>query len=204
MKRLVSVIAALGLLLCASVPAQAADAYDAKWGKFSTVTISGSGADVVQLAKPLVAGILVASHDGEANFIVHSFNSKLKPKEYLVNEIGPFSGSVAFGIGYTKSKTYGFEIEADGAWTLILKPFSMAKTLTKSGRGFGVYKVTYPSRKILKFTHDGSANFIVHQFCTNGSIDYVVNEIGRYSGKKIVSAGKCLLEIMADGNWTIK
>ena len=57
-----------------------------------------------------------------------------------------------------------------------------------------------------EFTHDGNSNIIVHMITTDG-MDYLVNEIGKYTGKiivKIPSGSNALFEIKADGNWNIK
>jgi hypothetical protein len=60
---------------------------------------------------------------------------------------------------------------------------------------------------IFKLTHNGSANFIVQLLDSNGkTIDYVVNEIGSFDGSKaegIQNAGTYILDIQADGNWTV-
>lgn len=204
MKKVISTLLAVAFVLSSSMNSVAANSYDSKWGTFATVRLSGAGADVVQLAKPLRAGVIKVTHEGEANFIVHSLGANLATNDYLVNEIGAYSGASIFGLGFGSKKTYGFEIDADGAWTVTLIPFAKVANMRSSGSGSGVYKVKYSSRKVVKFTHDGEQNFIVHQYCTNGITQYVINEIGPYSGKKVLSAGSCIIEINADGNWTAK
>jgi hypothetical protein len=52
----------------------------------------------------------------------------------------------------------------------------------------------------------GKSNFIVHITDRNGDVEeYVFNEIGSYSGRKIVhlDAGKHYLEVQAEGGWAI-
>ena len=202
---MISIVISVAFIISSfSLPSQAVNAYDNKWGTFSTVKISGSGPDVVELKKPLRAGVIVMHHAGDHNFIVQSLNSRLGTDDLLANEIGNYTGSAVFGLGYSSSKVYGFEVEAEGRWTLTLKSFSKAAALGTKGTGSGVYKAWFNRRKIVKFTHDGDHNFIVQQYCTNGTSDLLINEIGPYSGKKIVSAGSCLIQVTADGNWTIK
>jgi hypothetical protein len=204
MKKLIALLAVIFMALTVTTPASAANAYDTKWGTFATITLSGSGDDVVNLPKTLKAGVIRATHDGEANFIVHSLDTTLETNEYLINEIGQYEADGQFGLGWSSKKTAGFEVQADGNWTITLLPFSKAPAFTGKGTGDGVFRATVKARKALTFKHDGSANFIVHQFCTNGATNYLVNEIGAYSGKKVVSAGTCLYEVIADGNWSIK
>lgn len=204
MKKLFALVATALLTLTVSISADAADPFDTKWGKFTAVSFNGSGSDVIQLSKPLKAGMLVAVADGDSNFIIQSLDSKLGTKELLVNEIGAFTGSKTFGLSYSSGKTYGFSVEAEGSWQITLRPLSKAPALPKKGSGSGVFKLTNSARKILKITHDGESNFIVEQDCTNGSSDLVINKIGSFSGKKILNSGKCIVQITADGNWTVK
>ena len=205
MKKVFSFVAAVFFAVSLSTPASAAvNPYDKKWGTFSVVTLSGSGTDIVELPKSLSAGFIQVTHDGESNFIVHSLSAGLNTHEHLVNEIGTYEGSVVFGLGWSKRKTTGFEVEADGNWTISVLPFSKAPALQTSGEGTGVFKLTLKARKSTRFTHSGEANFIVHQYCTTGSTQYLVNEIGPWSGKKIMAAGTCIVDVFADGAWTIK
>lgn len=204
MKKLIAVLATALLAFAVSTPAEAANAYDTKWGTFSSLTLSGSGDDVVSIPKALKAGVIRATHDGEANFIVHSLDSSMTANEYLINEIGSYEADGAFGLGWSNKKTTGFEVQADGNWTITLLPFSKAPAFTGAGIGQGVFRATIKARKVMTFKHNGGANFIVHQFCTNGATNYLINEIGTYSGRKVVSSGTCLFEVIADGAWSIK
>ena len=59
---------------------------------------------------------------------------------------------------------------------------------------------------MITLTHKGSSNFIVKIFKENGDYESLINEIGNYSGQRIVTlkAGcKYYIEIRADGEWTI-
>jgi hypothetical protein len=60
----------------------------------------------------------------------------------------------------------------------------------------------------VEYTHKGDSNFIVHlQDASTGSVqEYMVNEIGSLSGSNAFSvpAGSYILDVEADGPWTIK
>jgi hypothetical protein len=60
---------------------------------------------------------------------------------------------------------------------------------------------------IAKITHDGSSNFMVDSETAGGRfVDGVVNEVGDYSGVRLLDAGRevpAKLEIRADGRWKI-
>jgi len=59
---------------------------------------------------------------------------------------------------------------------------------------------------IITGSNSGGSNFIVHITDNEGKIvEFVFNEIGPYSGKKIVNLdpGKYFLEVQAEGSWSI-
>jgi hypothetical protein len=60
---------------------------------------------------------------------------------------------------------------------------------------------------IAKITHDGSSNFMVDSLTAGGSpVDLVVNEVGDYSGIRLLDAGRevpAKLKIRADGRWKV-
>lgn len=54
----------------------------------------------------------------------------------------------------------------------------------------------------LHLTHEGSSNFIVHQYDVDGNYESLVNEIGFYDGYVLPQGnGPYILEITADGPW---
>ena len=70
-----------------------------------TDAFEGSGDDVLWLQTD---GRLSATHDGERNFALRSWGER---RDLLVNEIGPYDGTVRLGSG-----GLALEITADGNW----------------------------------------------------------------------------------------
>ncbi len=62
-------------------------------------------------------------------------------------------------------------------------------------------------RQVLRVTHDGQSNFIVwhhrNYLSDSSDSDLVANAIGVYSATRPFRAGPALIEITADGNWSI-
>lgn len=176
---------------------------DTKYGSFAPKTVRGSGDDIINMPSGAKAGIVVATHDGDSNFIITSYDSDDSYTDLLVNEIGEYDGTVPFGLITWRGKNKYLEVQADGDWTIKILPFSMAPALPSSGYGDGVYRYTAKSGVTRKLTHNGDSNFIVTYF--HGSDwDLLVNEIGSYSGRKRFVAGPGIVEIVADGRWTVK
>ncbi|MET8050562.1 hypothetical protein ABZU75_23485 [Streptosporangium sp. NPDC005286] len=99
----------------------------------------------------------------------------------------------------------GLKIQADGSWTLRLKPVSMARPWAGSkvsGRGDEVLKLDPPSSGLttVQARHSGSSNFIVDSYAENGT-EGLVNEIGSWKGEVLLPDGAMLLTVRADGTW---
>lgn len=164
--------------------------------------IKGKGADVVsgvQLGDGIYRARFV--YQGSGNFIVHSYDAD-DDEEFLVNEIGNYDGFVLL-LG---KSPLTFEVKARGEWTINIERIPTTNAVSFSGKGDYVTDIASISSGTYEFTHDGNSNFIVHMITTDG-MDYLVNEIGKYTGKiivKIPSGSNALFEIKADGNWSIK
>lgn len=165
-------------------------------------TVSGRGDDVL-------SGITVGdgiyrihfTHSGRSNFAIKSYDAT-NDKELLVNEIGNYDGYVLL-LG---TAPYSLEITADGNWTYTIERLGEISDTSFAGKGDYVTGLCSLSSGAWEFTHDGKSNFAVRIYTTDGR-DLLVNEIGSYTGKKMVSipAGSfAFFEITADGNWTIK
>ncbi|MCR8669553.1 TM2 domain-containing protein [Agrococcus sp. HG114] len=175
----------------------AADTY----GTFDAVTQQGSGDSIIEL--PAGAGIVTASHNGSANFIVQVLDaSNGMTGDLLVNTIGAYSGTAAYGIT-AFGEGARLQVTADGAWELTIAPIASAPELAESGAGDGVF-LYGGDAAAATLTHDGSANFIVQQHSDGFlAMGLLVNDIGAYSGTVPLGAGPSVVTVMADGSWTI-
>jgi hypothetical protein len=50
--------------------------------------------------------------------------------------------------------------------------------------------------------HTGTSNFVVYAYTSSGA-ELLVDEIGAYNGEVLLPAGTLLLEVTADGAWTV-
>jgi len=162
----------------------------------------------------LDAGLAVfrMTHDGGSNFAIVLMNDQGEQIELLVNEIGGFNGAKAVGI--EQAGTYILDITADGNWTVLIEqpmapPSAPAPPQTFTGRGQQVSPmfILDSGLAIFRMTHDGNSNFAILLLDDKGDwIELLVNEIGAFDGSKGVGidrSGAYILDITADGNWTI-
>jgi hypothetical protein len=176
---------------------------------FKDIVLKGKGKKVAKFTIPEDAiAIAVIAHKGKSNFIVHSIDSSGATLDSLVNEIGNYTGTVLFDTDVGEHSV-AFGIDADGSWTITIKPVSRAPAWNAStplkSRGDAVYRVSPPSSGLvtvdLGFKGDG--NFIVHSYSDGGS-EGLANEIDNFSGQVLLPHGTFLLEIVANGGtWSM-
>jgi hypothetical protein len=166
--------------------------------------------------------VLVAGHNGQSNFMVQIIGAA-GSEEYSINEIGRYSGSRAHAVSSGSSLfglvsgTHRIQVKADGPWTLELKqerPSGGAPPpISDKGNGDNVIRWLNlrKGQYVLTASHDGQSNFMVELLKSDGSqTEYLVNEIGAYSGQTLIQVGSNLLDlkpglyafvVQADGHW---
>ena len=83
----------------------------------------------------------------------------------LVNEIGNYSGTTAYGLTDMGNAPVKLQITADGSWTIKIAPISSARVFPASisGKGDAVFKFEGDAADFA-ITHNGSSNFTVQQY----------------------------------------
>lgn len=176
----------------------------------TAVTYEGSGDRILRITRPVPEGPVVAeiTGTGPGNFAVWTLDTALEQDKLLVNEIGACHGRML--LDERGTHTERLKIESDGPWTVVIHPPTAAPWLTGpvTGDGPEVLRWTGP-RTVVAMTHAGSSNFMVRAYAealTPGEDPYLAslaNAIGPYEGESIIPVGPCLLEIEADGDWTL-
>lgn len=177
------------------------------------VTISGKGTRVTKKFK-LDGDVTLfkMTHEGESNFAVTLLNEKGEYVELVVNEIGAYKGTRAYG--EFEKGMHLFNVEASGSWTIAIEqpvPTQASKPpLEFSGEGPGAtgFFQTNGGLIVFRVSHKGRNNFIVTLLNYHGeAVDLLVNEIGRFTGSHATSSiegATYLLDIDASGKWSIK
>ncbi|QEW01237.1 TM2 domain-containing protein [Microbacterium caowuchunii] len=174
-----------------------------EWGVFDTETHTGTGDGLITLPEGAAGGLVTAAHNGSRNFALSVLDAgNSSTGELLVNTIGSYTGSTAWGINALGDGTR-IQVTADGEWTITIAPMGTAPTLASNGAGDAVFLYD-GGAAALTTTHDGARNFVVIEETADlFNIGLLVNEIGAYSGTVPISAGPSVLAVTADGNWTL-
>jgi hypothetical protein len=178
------------------------NAYDESFGTFAVVSKSGRGDAIIKLPSGASAGLVTLTHSGSSNFVAEVLDKHNKSTgDLLVNEIGAYSGTTAFGFGMTDGGVK-IKLMADGHWTARIAPISSAPKLGASASGKGDKVLLYDGEGgDFKITHNGRSNFVVNQQ-TGELPNLAVNEIGKYSGVVPLEEGPSVVLIKADGKWS--
>jgi hypothetical protein len=143
---------------------------------------------------------------GAANFAVWALGESGEKQALLVNTIGNYTGTVLFD-QKTGEHSVAMDVEADGAWTIEIKPVTAAfkwdgkKALVGAGDDVAILNPASSGLKSATITHQGDGNFAVWAY--GPSTDLLVNTIGPGSEETLMPDGTFLLQISADGPWTI-
>ena len=167
------------------------------------VVYTGKGDKILKIRKPDTGAALISlTYRGSSNFAVQALDQSLQETDLLVNTIGNYSGTTLMDTT-DGSDTKAIKLTATGTWTVTLRPLSAAPKFGSATKGTGDGVVLYTGAGgVGTFAGKGPGNFAVHVFSSTGS-DLLVNEIGNYSGENVVPAGPALLQITADGPWSV-
>ncbi len=139
------------------------------------------------------------TNSGSSNFAVWADGTS-SSRDLKINDIGSYDGYIFLAGG----DTYKLEIKSSGSWSYTVEQLQATTNTTFSGTGDYVTDKVSCSSGTWHFSHDGSSNFVVKAYTTNGR-DLLVNTIGSYDGKKSVTVPQgsyVVFEINADGNWS--
>lgn len=125
----------------------------------------------------------------------------------MVNEIGAYQGKILIGMMLDEEPVSRFEIQSSGSWSLNIYPFQLDYMDTLQvpgiyeGQGDSVV-ILYGEPDIVTFSTTERDNFIVYAY-TNDRRELLLNEIGPYTGEKIVPNDVVLFTISMNGTWSM-
>lgn len=185
---------------------KAVDDLDTEIPTTAASRLSGTGDDVIRGRIPADApAIAVLSHRGEGHFAIWAVESDGEEYDLIANEIGDYDGRGTVNFDRYGRTLAGFNISADGPWTMRLVPASDASRVSDSyaGQGDDVLRAATHAGRVVTISHRGEGHFAIWAHDSDAeATDLLVNEIGDYDGTVALPADTHWLEITADGEWT--
>ena len=169
-------------------------------------SFSGSGAEVVML-EPLGDDVFFATvtHQGSGNIALWSVDENGQDLDLLVNDIGNYQGQVA--LNFSEDPT-AIRVEADGDWSIDLVHLGEAPrwdgetTYEATGDSIVIVDGVADGLTPVTLTHQGESNFAIWAWGESHP-NLIVNDIGVYDGTTLLPDGSLVLQVDADGTWTI-
>lgn len=174
---------------------------------FADITLKGTGKKVARFTIPAGSPALAeGTHVGKGKFSIIRLAADGGHNAVLVNTIGNYKGTVLFGQN-DDEHSVAFEIDADGAWNVVIKPVTVAQTWDRKsplkGVSDDVVLQSPPSSgsATLDLTFAGKGHFAVTAYTSDGS-DLLANETGKFTGQVRLPIGTFGLVMTGEGAWT--
>lgn len=173
------------------------------------ITLTGSGDSIVDIEKWDSVALFKATYTGGSNFAITNYGAGNEYIDLLVNTIGSYSGSQLIDI-YDNDHTVRFEIKASGPWEIQILPISRLRRADIPGvvQGIGDDVVALEGNATPDILNadasQASGNFAVWALSLDLGFDLVFNEIAPYTGTALTSDSTFLLQIKAEGPWSIE
>jgi hypothetical protein len=173
---------------------------------FQPMALFGSGKKVVKFTIPDgSAGIAAITYSGTKAFTVSSIAADGSVNGRVLSTTGPYKGSVLFDL---VTHSAGFLVETRGAWRIVVKPTSSARTwdgvTVLKGLGDDVIQVAPPptAQTTVGVTNAGKKRFAITAFGTDGQL-VLVDQVGKFKGIVQLPAGAYIVSINANGAWVL-
>ena len=167
-------------------------------------TVVGQGSGDAEFAFPDSTGIATITNEGAGPFAVWRVGPDGARLDQLIDAQGAYVGTRRFA---ASDGRVAFEVETDGPWSIEVKPFLQARTWNRAepliGDGDDVVLVfPQPNTDVgVTVISDGALGVAAY---AGGGKHQVVDEPGPYRGDVILPAGTSVLEIAADGGWSLR
>lgn len=147
---------------------------------------------------------------GEGAFSIQLKTGAGEDRELIVSQNGQIDASKALGL---PAGEYFLSVAGSGEWTVNVEqpkpvaPAGVPRELKGRGSQATEFFSLAEGRATFKLTHQGEASFGPILLDQQGTpVDVLANETASFTGSKVVqikAAGVYLLDVTADGDWTI-
>jgi hypothetical protein len=173
------------------------------------IVLTGTGDSIVDVQKWNGPALMKSAYNSGSNFIVINYDSNNQRIDTMINTIGSYSGTRLLD-RYDAEQTARLEVKASGPWEIQILPFKSIRQEivpgTIQGINDDVILVNASSGNPDTIKADALqtvSNFIVYALGDNG-YDLVFNEIGPYTSTALFGRGVKLIEVRAEGTWSLE
>ena len=169
------------------------------------VTFTGSGDSIVDFYNHFeIAIVHITGNAASRFFAVINYDDSGNKIDVLVNTTDPYDGIRPLDFG--ENRTVRFEVQAIGDWKIEVLPFSMAHTLNVpgviTGNGDDVILLASGTPDLATVKGNEASRFFAVIGYGHGK-DVLVNTTEPYQGTVILKPDTLVLEVQANGKWSI-
>jgi hypothetical protein len=174
------------------------------------IVYAGTGDSVIAIEKPGQLNVLhVTGNAAAKHFAVKAFNAAGESTGLLVNTISAYDGIVPLDFMADRATTR-LQITGQGAWTIEIIPFALSPwwaerivTIpgTLEGTGDAVLFLDGTPDTITVEGNAAAKHFAVWGY--HDRRDLLINTTGPYKGTVVLNQSTALLEIKAEGTWSV-
>ena len=171
---------------------------------YENQTFAGTGRKVLRLTRVVGPVLITMRHTGLSNYAVWAVNSGGRKTDLLANTIGNYAGTRIAGA--TDEDVAALAVDADGKWSIAIRPVSTAplwKGSKVSGRGDVVLRTGGVAGLVtVRANYTGTGNFAVWAY-DDSRRSLVFNEIDKFQGESLLPDGTVVIAVESDGPWTL-
>jgi len=177
------------------------------YGTFAPLTSSGTGDSHVAVPKGIKGALLTVTNNGadDQDFRVEVYNQFGKPMSTLVDVVGDYQGTVAYGltsqVGATPTTIL---ITSSGNWTIEFAPVASASMELGQGNSSDVFLYDGESGPLTVQSLASGAFTLTSYSGSNPTANILTTQTGWWTGQVNIPAGPLVLVVGSDGAWNIQ
>lgn len=173
----------------------------------SPIILTGNGDSIVDFENPFNLAIVhITGNASSRHFAVKNYDGNGNYLDLLVNTTDPYDGIRPLDFGNNEHTTR-FEVKAVGEWKIEILPLTSARVLNVpgsiEGKGDEVLILRGGKPDLAKIKGNASSRHFAIKAYGNYA-DLLVNTTDPYEGTVIVRSDTVVIEIKAEGNWSIE
>jgi len=177
------------------------------YGTFSPLTASGTGDSHVAVPKGVKGALLTVTNNGadDQDFRVEVYNQFGKPMSTLIDVVGDYQGTVAYGLTSQLGATpTTILITSSGNWTVEFAPVASASTELGQGNSSDVFLYGGESGPFTIQSLTSGAFTLTSYSGSNPTANVLTTQSGWWTGQVNVPTGPLVLVVGSDGAWNIQ
>jgi hypothetical protein len=177
------------------------------FGTFAPLTAAGTGDSHVAVPKGVKGALLTVTNNGadDQDFKVEVYNQFGKPMSTLIDTVGDYQGTVAYGLSSQLGATpTTILITSSGNWSVEFAPVASASMELGQGSSNDVILYGGESGPLTVQSLTSGAFTLTTYSGNNPTPNLLTTQTGWWTGQVTIPAGPLVLVVGSDGAWNLQ